>query len=50
MSSLKWRALVFKFIESFRLAINNEENEFESNFTKMEKFILDNMHLAEKDN
>jgi hypothetical protein len=49
MSSLKWRALVFKFIESFRLAINNQENEFLSNFKKMEKYMMDNLPLGQKE-
>lgn len=47
-SSLRWRALVFKFIESFRQAINDQENEFELNFFKMKKFIDDNMPLGQK--
>ena len=50
MSGLNWRALVFKFIESFTQVINNQENEFELNFKKMEKFIMDNIPLAEKNN
>lgn len=47
-SSLKWRALVFRFLESFRHAINNQENEFELNFIKLKKFIDENMPLGEK--
>lgn len=47
-SSYKWRALVFKFIESFREAMNDQTNEFELNFFKLKKFIDDNMPLGEK--
>ncbi|KYG76475.1 DUF5677 domain-containing protein [Roseivirga echinicomitans] len=45
-SSLEWRALVFSFLESFRQAINDQDNEFEFNFFKMKKFIDDNEPLA----
>jgi len=47
-SSLKWRAIVFGFIESFRQAMNDQDNEFELNYLKMKKFIDDNMPLGEK--
>jgi hypothetical protein len=47
-SSLKWRAVVFSFLESFRQAINDQDNEFELNFLKMKTFIDDNMPLGQK--
>jgi len=47
-SANKWRTLVFKFIESFRHAMNDQPNEFELNFYKLKKFIDDNMPLGEK--
>ena len=47
-SALKWRAVVFNFIDSFRKAINDLENEFELDFAKMKQFIDENQPLAKK--
>lgn len=47
-SSLKWRAIVFNFIDSFRKAINDLQNEFELDFAKIKQFIDENQPLAQK--
>lgn len=46
-SSFKWMKLAFNFIESFRQAINDHENEFELNLLKMRKCLEDKIPLAE---
>lgn len=47
-SSFKWRAVVFNFIDSFRNAINNLDNELELDFEKMKQFIDEGQYLAQK--
>ncbi len=41
LSSLKWRSLVYNFINSFGEAMRSEPNEFELNYEKM-KYYMDN--------
>ena len=47
ISSFKWMQLVYNFIDSFRLAINDQENEFQLNFLRMKKCIDEKIPLGE---
>ena len=46
-SSYRWIRIAFDFINSFRNAINDKPNEFESNYLKMQSFYNENKFLIE---